>query len=161
VKLHRNAALVILAGATLVALASCGKSTSITSSANAIDQAPLTAPDGVTAIYNSGLVQDVLSWNASSSPKVASYEVYEAMTNPATGGIPTRIATTTNSRIQLPEVSADCTKFYQVRSKDAQGNTSAFTTPIPVARHAQSTSNAPAGGSGSGGVSGGGGKISD
>ncbi len=160
-KLHRNAALIILAGATLVALASCGKSSSITSSATAIDQAPLTAPDGVTATYNSGLVQDVLSWTASSSPRVASYEVYEAVTNPATGGIPTRIATTTGNALQLPEVSAGCTKFYEVRSKDAQGNASAFTTPIPVVRHAQSTSNAPAGGSGSGGATGGGGKISE
>ena len=78
-KLHRNVALIILAGATLVALASCGKTSSITSSASAIDQAPLTAPDGVTATYNSGLVVDFLSWTPSSSPRVATYEVYESL----------------------------------------------------------------------------------
>ena len=160
-KLHRNVALIILAGATLVALASCGKTSSITSSASAIDQAPLTAPDGVTATYNSGLVMDFLSWTPSSSPRVATYEVYESLTNPTTGGIPTRIATTAGNRLQLPEVTADCVRFYEIRSKDAQGNASAFSTPIPVVRHAPSVANAPGGGSGSGGISGGAGKISD
>jgi len=160
VKLSRHVALVIVAGAALVALASCGKSTSVTRVA-AIDSAPLMAPDGIAATYNAGTVQDFLRWSPSSSPSVAGYQVYESVTNPTTGGIPTRIATTASSvnSLMLPAVSATCTKFYQVCSIDAAGNASSLSAPVAVLRHALPA--AADNGGGSAGVAGGSGKLGD
>jgi len=149
VNLRHHAALLVLAGATILALASCGKSTSVTSAAPAVDNAPLAAPADINSTYYPAASADILNWGASTSPSVTAIQVFEASADPSTGAPLTRIAQLPASAtsLTLPPVSTACTKYYELRSMDSAGDYSAFSSPIAVVRHADSSSDSGNGGS--------------
>lgn len=133
-KLRRNPVLALVASVTLLALASCGKSTSITAAHNSLDPTPPSAPSSLSSDYVQAVGYDYLYWNLSSSPSAAGYEVWESSTM---GGTATKIGFVSNSDnfVVLPTVNADCTRYYEVRTVSTQGLYSAFSAAVAVDRH--------------------------
>ena len=150
--LRRVAVLAIVSGACVLALASCGKSSNVTSADPNLDNAPPAAPSNVTSAYVAYVNYDYLYWNPSTSASVAGYEVWEAASQ---GGTATRVAVADAKAnyVVLPSVAANATLYYEVRAKDASGNYSAFSSEVAVDRHA------PVGNSSGGGSNGGGNGI--
>jgi hypothetical protein len=134
VKLSRFVVLAVVASACVLALASCGKATHITSVTPGLDPAPPSAPASLTSTYAAGVGYDYLYWNASASPSVNGYEIWEAATP---GGTAVKIASVkaASNYVVLPAVSADCTRYYTVRASNASGLVSAFSSALAVERH--------------------------
>ncbi len=132
--LRRHTLVALLAGATIFALAGCGKSTSPTAATPVLDTTPPNPPTNLSSSWVPSVGYDYLYWNLSTSPSVRGYEVYESAT---AGGALTKIAATSNTTADLilPPVSADCTRYYQLRARTNGGAFSAYSTALPVARH--------------------------
>jgi chitodextrinase len=87
------------------------------------DTSPPTVPGGVTVMVNCSLVV-TLSWTAATdNVGVTGYDVYRA----SNGGPFTSVATTSTTSFSQPLTGVF---QYQVRARDAAGNTSAFTAPV-------------------------------
>jgi hypothetical protein len=159
VNLRRSAVLVLVLSAAVMALAGCGKSKTYMTAAPIIDPplapAPPMPPSNLSGGYDSATERDYLQWAASPSASVTSYEVWEAASDPVTGGTLAHIANVSAAQNQyvLPAATADVNKFYELRAADGAGALSAYTAPVVVARHY-----IPPGVSGTGGGGGGAGK---
>ena len=68
----------------MLALASCGKSTSVTAANSSLDPTPPGAPSSVTSDYVAAVGYDYLYWNMSTSPSATGYEVWESATQGGT-----------------------------------------------------------------------------
>lgn len=132
--LRRSLFLALVVGAAF-ALTSCGKSSQLTSPSSSLDTAPPAAPAGLVSDYVSELGYDYLYWTASASASVNGYEVWESQT---ASGTATKVASVGGSvnNVVLPSVTSDCTLYYQVRARSANGKFSALSAILPVARHA-------------------------
>lgn len=149
--LRRNVLFALMVSATIFALAGCGKSSSLTSSDPALDPAPPAAPSSLSSTYAATVGYDYLYWNLSSSASVTGYEIWESAT---LGGTAVKVGTV-GSRVNnlvLPNVDADCTRYYQVRARAASGQFSALSSAVAVDRHVVvSNQNGGINGSGVGG----------
>ncbi len=132
--LRRSAFLALMVSASIFALTSCGKSTRIASSDPVLDPAPPAAPSNLHSAYLDAAGYDYLYWGASTSSTVTGYEIYQSATS---GGTLTYVTSTgpNASNIILPNVSADCTLYYQVRAR-AGSTYSAYSAPLAIVRHA-------------------------
>jgi hypothetical protein len=154
VNLRRHALRALVLSATVAALAGCGKSTSVTSSDPSLDTTPPNPPTNVHSAWAQGVNYDYLLWNASTSPSVHGYEIWESDTQTGTY---TNINTVTDASADnavLPPVSVDGTKYYEMRALNNHGVFSAYSTPIAVTRHASVSTSGGGNGTGSGGGSG-------
>ncbi len=149
--LRRFAAFAFVTSATVLALASCGKSTSPTAATPALDPAPPAAPTNLSSTYVPTVGYDYLYWNASTSPSVKGYEIWESVTQGGTA-VKVTVAGASSNYVVLPPVAADCTRYYEVRAGNSTGQFSAFSASIAVDRHVIVSN---AGGSPGGGVGGG------
>lgn len=136
-KSNRFVAFALILGASVIALSSCGKSTSLTSVVEpppALDTTPPSAPTGVHGWYDQAANRDYLSWSLSSSPDVAAYEVFLV----PSGGSPSLIATLdqTVDAFALPITAESGIQNFRVRAVDASGNPSSYSSSVPVTRHA-------------------------
>jgi hypothetical protein len=150
VNLRRYAVLALATSACALALASCGKSTSVTAATPALDPAPPSAPTTLSSTYVSAMGYDYLYWNQSTSPSTTGYEIWESATQ---GGTAVRIASAGagSNFVVLPLVDSDCTRFYQVRARGAGGTFSAFSAAVAIDRHVI-VSESGAGANGGGGA---------
>lgn len=126
----------LILGATVLALSSCGKTTSSVSTVEpppVLDTTPPSAPTALHGWYDVSGQRDYLSWTLSSSADVLAYEVFIV----PTGGTPSLIATqpATSDVMPLPIRSTDGTEIYRVRAVDASGNASAYSSSVIVTRH--------------------------
>lgn len=127
----------LILGATVLALTSCGKTTSSVSAVEpppVLDTTPPSAPTAVHGWYDAGANRDYLSWTLSSSADVISYQIFIV----PTGGTPSLLATlsATTDVMPLPLRSQDGNEVYRVRAMDASGNASAYSSSVIVTRHA-------------------------
>lgn len=135
-KSNKFLASALILGATVLALSSCGSSTSTVSAVEpppVLDTTPPSAPTGVHGWYDAAGNRDYLSWTLSSSADVLAYEVYIV----PSGGSPSLLASfdATTDVMALPLRSDDGTETYRVRAVDASGNTSAYSSSVIVTRH--------------------------
>lgn len=126
----------LILGATLLALTSCGKTTSSVSAVEpppVLDTTPPSAPTGVHGWYDQAGNRDYLSWTLSSSADVIAYEVYLV----PSGGSPSLMATydANTDVMALPLRGDDGSETYRVRAVDAAGNASAYSSSVIVTRH--------------------------
>jgi hypothetical protein len=136
VNLRRYALRALVMSATVAALAGCGKSSSITSADPALDTTPPNPPTNLHSAYVQAVNYDYLYWSASTSPSVHGYEVWESTTS---GGTYSKIATIENANadnVILPPVSADGTRYYEMRATKTNGVFSAYSAELAVTRHA-------------------------
>jgi hypothetical protein len=135
VNLRRSSILALVASATVLALAGCGKSTSVTA-VDTTDTTPPNPPTNLHSAWAQGVNQDYLYWSPSTSPSVHGYEVWESTT---LGGTATQIATVNGASISdvvLPTVTSDVTRYFQVRAKSNGGAFSAYSAALAVDLHA-------------------------
>ncbi len=126
----------LVLGAIVLALSSCGKTTSSVSTVEpppVLDTTPPSAPTAVHGWFDAAGSRDYLSWTPSSSADVIAYEIYVV----PTGGTPSLIATlsATTDVMPLPVRSTDGSEVYRVRAVDASGNASAYSASVIVTRH--------------------------
>lgn len=146
-KLSRFTVFALVVSASIFALSSCGKSSSVTSADPNLDSAPPAAPTTLSSTWVEAMGNDYLYWNRSSSANVAGYEIWESTTQGGTSHFLASAPASANSAI-LPNVSADCTRYYQVRARATNGAFSALSAPVAVVRHADAPNQASGGNGG-------------
>ncbi|MFN8589771.1 MAG: hypothetical protein U0704_18440 [Candidatus Eisenbacteria bacterium] len=150
-KSNKLIASALILGATILALTSCGKTTTAVNSVTpppTLDTTPPAAPTGVHGWYDPAANRDYLSWTLSSSADVLAYEVYIV----PSGGSPSLIETldATQDVMALPVRGTDGNETYRVRAVDASGNTSAYSSSVIVTRHGYDGGSMDGGGDGRG-----------
>lgn len=133
-KTLRTLVLVLAASAALVALAGCGKSSSVTNAAANLDTTPPAAPTAVHEVQDNS--SDVLAWTAGTSADTYSYEIWKYATNPANGGSGSlyRNVAASVTAIALDPVPADCTEYYRIRAIDTSHNAGSFSSTVTITR---------------------------
>lgn len=95
-----------------------------------VDTQPPTTP-GTPAASGVTASQATLSWSASTdNVRVTGYDIYRAPG--ASGGTFTSVGTSTTTSFTNSGLAASTTYRYQVRARDAAGNTSAFSAAVTV-----------------------------
>jgi hypothetical protein len=126
-------------GALVLALAGCGKTSELVSPAgNSLDTTPPAAPTAVAGSYDAAAQRDYLNWDGSTSPDVASYEVWQYESDPSLGGTGVLIgsADATAESFALPLTTEARPAWFRVRAADEAGNRSAFSTSAQTELHA-------------------------
>lgn len=141
--------------ALVFALAGCGKSTDLVSSAGpALDTTPPAAPTGVAGSYDAAAQRDYLNWIGSTSADVAGYEVWQYESDPALGGTGVLVGRTGASAesYALPITGEARPVWFRVRAADEAGNISAYSSSAQHDLHAWRGSPSGNGGPGREGV---------
>ena len=123
----------LVALATIVMLAGCGDSSSLTGAETSLDTTPPPAPQDL-ALDSDSRGNPIMTWTHSAAPDVAGYQVYEYRAVPggydyvATGDV------TVDNSFGLPTVSTTVEVSYRVRAVDVAGNWSTYsaTASIPI-----------------------------
>jgi len=137
---------------SVAALAGCGKDNTPTGVSPTVDNTAPDAPTAVNAAANPGSGLWFLNWTASSSPSVASYEIWIYNPDPSRTNSYTLAATvpSTSTSWQLPVVGYTQTIWYLIRSVNTGGVTSSWTSPLSVTLTPAPTAGGGSDGTGSG-----------
>jgi hypothetical protein len=115
----------LFALAVVAALSGCGSKGAPTALDPTLDTTPPAAPTSLTVSTDPSTNRSTLSWDASSAPDLAGYEVWVAA---AGSGTYTLASQGSNSDYTLPEVATATQYDYRVRAYDETGNRSAYST---------------------------------
>jgi hypothetical protein len=137
----------LLMSALVFTLASCGKSSSVVAPAGVtLDTTPPAAPTNLSGSYDDVASRDYLNWTGSTSSDVASYQVWQYDSDPASGSPTGRLIATagaTDESVALPPTSDDGTHWFRVRAVDGAGNQSAYSVAAAADLHAWNGTGAP------------------
>ena len=141
----------LVLGAALLAISGCGSSSSVTSPANPINNAPPAAPSNVHGTFDATTGVNYINWDPSSSASVQSYEVWQYAADPATGasGVVVGTAGAAASSYAVGQVTQNSNMYFRVRALDSAGNPSAFSASAPFTLQAVVSSQGGSGGGGS------------
>ena len=119
---------------TAAALVGCGKDNTPTGVSPTVDNTAPDAPTALTAAAVSGSGLWYLNWNASSSPSVATYEIWVYSPDPSrtTSYVLSATVPSSSTSWALPIVGYTQTAWYRVRSVNTGGVTSSWTSPLSV-----------------------------
>jgi hypothetical protein len=136
VNLRRVLVSALVLSATVLSLAGCSKTTSVTAPA-ALNTTPPAAPSNPVGLFNADLQQDYLIWTPSSSATAVSYQVWKYGGDPTAGNTGTLVATVAagTTFYALPSADQNVVEYYRVRALTNGGTPSAFSAAIPVQRH--------------------------
>lgn len=137
-KYTRTVLAALALSATMISLAGCGSS-SVTKNTlgPTLDTTPPSAPTNIHGDFNLTDNRDYASWDPSASSDVASYQIWQYSTDPASGGVGVLVGTVGSavSTIMLPEAKSTGTSFIRIRAIDTSSNASAYSPTAPIDMH--------------------------
>ena len=137
-KSNRTAVFALLMSASVFSLTGCFGSSKVTSPVSGvINQTAPAAPTNVHSSFDALGNRDHLSWDASASANVASYDVYVYDAAPSTGATGTLVANVPvgSTDLPMPLVGSAVAQYYGVRSVGSNGLSSAFAVSGSIVRH--------------------------
>ena len=129
-KLARNV-VAIMAAAALVSLYGCGTSSNVTGLApTTLDTTPPSVPEDLDLTTYSEV--NILTWAPSTDADVAGYRVYQYLPDPGRDNAYVYLGQTSQPSMPVVSSSTDVVCSFRVKSIDATGNESAFSTEFTV-----------------------------
>jgi hypothetical protein len=113
-------------------LAGCGSDSNPAAPSVSLDSTPPPAPTGLAMTLDGPTGSYLLSWQASSAPDVATYQVYRYAPDPSRDNAYVLVGQLSTTHVLIDSPTEETLEVFRVQAVDASGNHSAFSSPLSV-----------------------------